>query len=186
MPPAKCAVTPNRARSFSAVDPDGGRGEPAPVAFPRRWGRFYLGRAALTQKLVAMAGREPTSEACRIAPGINPKAASALPPGAGAVSFGQPGNTVIVDEISSVRPLCLFRGRHDLANCRIHPSSGGRIGKRRVGFDQSLLFKLGPECGRDFCLQRIVVLGDLLMASRPDDKSDRDIWRCRELKCGGA
>jgi hypothetical protein len=35
-------------------------------------------------------------------------------------------------------------------------------------------------------LQRIVVLGDLLMASRPDDKSDRDIWRCRELKRSGA
>jgi len=35
-------------------------------------------------------------------------------------------------------------------------------------------------------LQRIVVLGDLLMASRPDDKCDRDIWRCRELKRGGA
>jgi hypothetical protein len=49
-----------------------------------------------------------------------------------------------------------------------------------------LLFKLGPEFGGDFALQRIVVFGDLLMASRPDDKSDRDIWRCRELKRSGA
>jgi hypothetical protein len=67
-----------------------------------------------------------------------------------------------------------------------HPSSDGRSGERRLGFDQSLLFKLGPEFGGDFTLQRIVVLGDLLMASRPDDKSDRDIWRCRELKRSGA
>jgi hypothetical protein len=63
-------------------------------------------------------------------------------------------------------------------DCQIHPSSDGRSGKRRLGFDQSLLFKLGPEFGGDFALQRIVVLGDLLMASRADDKSDRDIWRC--------
>jgi hypothetical protein len=68
-----------------------------------------------------------------------------------------------------------------------YPSpSDGRSGKRRLGFDQSLLFKLRPEFGGDFALQRIVVLGDLLMASRPDDKSDRDIRRCRELKRGGA
>jgi hypothetical protein len=73
-----------------------------------------------------------------------------------------------------------------VANCRIHPSSDGCGRKRRVGFDQSLLFKLGPEFGRDLRLQRIVVLGNLLMASRPDDEGDRDIWRCRELKCSGA
>ena len=45
-----------------------------------------------------------------------------------------------------------------------------------------MLFKLGPEFGGDFALQRIVVLGDLLMASRPDDEGDRDIRRCRELQ----
>jgi hypothetical protein len=61
---------------------------------------------------------------------------------------------------------------------KIHPSSDGRSRKRRLGFDQSLLFKLAPEFGGDFALQRIIVLGDLVMASRPDDKSDRDIWRC--------
>jgi hypothetical protein len=33
----------------------------------QRWGRFFWG-AALTQKLMAMAGREPTSEARRVAP----------------------------------------------------------------------------------------------------------------------
>jgi hypothetical protein len=37
--------------------------------------------AALTQKLMAMAAREPTSDMCRGAPlGISPKTASALPP----------------------------------------------------------------------------------------------------------
>jgi hypothetical protein len=43
-----------------------------------------------------------------------------------------------------------------------------------------------PELGRDFRLQRIIVLGDLLMASRPDYEGDRDIRRCRELKRGRA
>jgi hypothetical protein len=64
----------------------------------------------------------------------------------------------------------------------IHPSSDRRSGKRGPGVNQSLLFKLGPEFEGNFALQRIVILGDLLMASRSDDKSDRDIWRCRELK----
>jgi hypothetical protein len=66
------------------------------------------------------------------------------------------------------------------------PVSAGRSRKRRVGFDQSLLLKLGPEFGRDFRLQRIIVFGDLLMASRPDDEGNRDIRRCRELKRGRA
>jgi hypothetical protein len=79
--------------------------------------------------------------------------------------------------LESVSPYAR-RDRHAVANCQIHPSSDGRSGKRRLGFDQSLLFKLGPEFGGDFALQRIIVLGDLVMASRPDDKGDRDIWRC--------
>jgi hypothetical protein len=70
--------------------------------------------------------------------------------------------------------------------CQIHPSSYGRCGKRCLGFDQSLMFKLGPEFGGNFALQRIAVLGDLLMTARPNDKSDRDIWRCRDLKRSGA
>src|SRR5450759_2739113 len=41
---------------------------------------------------------------------------------------------------------------------RLRPSSDGRCGKRSVGFDQTELSKLGPEFGRDFGLQRIVVL----------------------------
>jgi hypothetical protein len=74
----------------------------------------------------------------------------------------------------------------EISPCQSIRSSFGCWRKRRLGFDQSLRLKLGPEFGRDFRLQRIVVLGDLLRASRPDDKSDRDIWRCRELKRSGS
>src|ERR1035437_10265749 len=69
---------------------------------------------------------------------------------------------------------------------RLRPASDGRCGKRSVGFDQTKLSKLGPEFGRDFGLQGIVVLLNLPIASRSYDESDCDIGRCRELKRSGA
>jgi hypothetical protein len=101
---------------------------------------------------------------------------------------GEIGSVIVAQILRFSRGPASRRREQDRDPClaKIHPSSYGRCGKRRLGFDQSLLFKLGPEFRGDFALQRIVVLRHLLVASRPDDKSDRDIWRCRELKRSGS